>query len=57
MLDALAYQPFGMSDQTESSWPDALCEAHSQFILAYVEMRQSQEEALLADFLERKRLQ
>ena len=56
-MDATIPRQHGMSAETESSWEEALCEAHSQFILAYVEMKQAQEEAVLADFLEQKRLQ
>ena len=44
-------QIFGISSETESSWPDALSEAHRDFILAYIEMEQAREEAVVRQFL------
>jgi len=44
-------QTFGISSETESSWLDALSEAHAYFLLAFVEQEQACEEAVVNDFL------
>ena len=45
-------QTFGISGQTESSWPDALSDAHRGFMLAYIEFEQVREAAVIDHFLE-----
>jgi hypothetical protein len=43
---------YGASSQTESSWPDALSEAHTRYILSFMEVEQQKQEAILAAFLD-----
>jgi hypothetical protein len=43
---------FGISPETESSFEDFLCEAHRDFILAYIEAAQAREEAVISQLLE-----
>jgi hypothetical protein len=45
-------RPYGASSQTESSWPDALSEAHTRYILSFMEVEQQKQEAILAAFLD-----
>jgi len=48
-------RPYGVSSQTESSWPnDALSEAHSRFILSYMEQEQQREQEVMDQFLAQK---
>jgi hypothetical protein len=47
-------RPFGMSNETESSWPDALSEAHANFILTFMEAAQAHEAAVIERLLESK---
>jgi hypothetical protein len=51
MEKASVYQPFGASSHTESSWPDALSEAHRGYVLAYIEQVQAREAAVIEGFL------
>ena len=44
-------QTFGISTETESSWTDALCDAHARFILEFIEREQAREEAVVTQFL------
>ena len=43
---------YGASSQTESSWPDALSEAYTRYILSFMEVEQQKQEAILAAFLD-----
>lgn len=47
-------RPYGASNQTESSWPDALSEAHRGFTMAFMEQAQQREEAVISQFLAAK---
>jgi hypothetical protein len=45
-------RPYGASSETESSWPDdALSEAHSRYILSFMEQEQVRQQAVLTAFL------
>ena len=44
-------RPFGMSNETESSWQEWLSEAHANFILAYIELQEQRERAVIDSFL------
>jgi hypothetical protein len=46
-------QTFGISCQTESSWPSALSDAHLDYMLAYIEFEQAREEAAINEWLSR----
>jgi hypothetical protein len=50
------HQPFGASSQTESSWEETLSEAYANFILAFVEMEQAREAAVIEQFWQANRL-
>lgn len=45
------YRLFVASQETESSWPPSLSEAHTAFILAFIEAEQAKEEAAIDQFL------
>ena len=46
-------QTFGISTETESSWPDStLSEAHARYIADYVQQIQACEAAMIDHFLE-----
>jgi len=42
---------YGISTETESSWPDALSELHQAFILSFVEQEQAKEATVIEAFL------
>jgi hypothetical protein len=42
---------FGISTETESSWEATLSDAHSQFLLAFIEAEQQREQAVIEAFL------
>jgi hypothetical protein len=44
-------QLFGGSQQTESSWEDSLSEAHTRFILTFIEQEQARDAAAIESFL------
>jgi hypothetical protein len=45
---------FGVLPETESSWSDALSDAHARYIFSYREQEQQRQEAVLAEFLAAK---
>jgi hypothetical protein len=50
-------QTFGISTETESSWPNnMLSEAHARYIADYVQQIQAREEAFINRWLESARL-
>jgi hypothetical protein len=44
-------QTFGISSEVETNWPDALSDAHRGYVLAYIELEQAREEAVVSQFL------
>jgi hypothetical protein len=44
-------QLFGLSPEMESSWQDALSEAHRNYILAFIEREQATEAVAIDQFL------
>jgi hypothetical protein len=49
-------QTFGISCETESNWPDALSDAHLEYILNYLEIVRAHEAAVIDQFLAAKDL-
>jgi hypothetical protein len=46
---------YGRSSETESSWSDdVISEAHSRYILSFMEVEAQKQEAVLTEFLESK---